>query len=167
MDSATYTRLSKHCSFKEHNREQAEDLLHDSILLSLEKNSYVPGFIFNTFKFKRKEAARAEYYKTKIYSEFAIQNYQAEPSIEGKAIDYNEALKTLYTFLETKFRYSHISPSKRVESFLRMYVFKQSSNEISEDLKTSPASVRNMACVVRTIVKANPRLKDVVEILEL
>ena len=167
MDADTYKRLTKYSQFKEHNKEQAEDLLHDSILLSLEKKSYAPGYIVNTLKYKRKEAARDLFYQTKIYSEYATSCYLPLPAIEGKAIDYNEALNKLYTYLQSKFRYSHITPSKRVESFLRMYIFKQSSNEISEDLQTSPASVRNMACVVRTIVKSNPKLKDIVDILEL
>jgi len=167
LDADTYKRLTKFSQFKEHNKEQAEDLLHDSILLSLEKKSYAPGYIVNTFKYKRKEAARDLFYQTKIYSEYATSNYLPISAIDGKALDSNEALNRLYKYLQYKFRYSHINASKRVEAFLRMYVFKHDTKDISLELNTSQASVRNMACVVRNIVKDNPKLKDVVEILEL
>lgn len=141
-----------------------EDVFHDSIVLALEKNKYSPDYVMGCFKYLKRTFLRDEEIVRRKNDFFYFDETPGidSPSNYGEAVDTIKAIEILTKAVKKRFSYR--KKSNRVDAFIKFYLWKEDAALVAKELKSTPASVRN---VCYDTVKKLSENKNLLPYLEL
>lgn len=145
MNEKSYQKLLNYANYKTKNKQVAEDILHDSIVTALTKKNNKVSFIARVFDNHRRTYVRNNKIRTKNEAFYYIDELlNPVPTIMyGEALDIFKAITILTKSVKKKFSYR--KKSKRVEAFIRFYLWKEDAEDIAKDLKSTAVSIRNVS----------------------
>lgn len=168
MNKKSYDSLYRYCKYRTKNTQLAEDLLHDSIVVALEKKvNKLPTFVSKTFKFNLITHLRTKDLETRNYNLFAVDTSIPSPIMYGEAIDMIKAVNILTAAVKKKFNYfKSKDSSKRVEAFIRYTLWKESPEEVAKALGSSSNSIINMCSSTVQLLYKDKNLVPYLDIIK-
>lgn len=165
MNEKSYRSLLNYAKYKIKHTEEAEDILHDSIVTALEKKQNKSSFIARTFDYHRRTFFRDSKIKLKNETFYYVDETLTPETrvISGEALDITKAIKVLTENVKKKFSYR--KKSKRVEAFIRFYLWKENAKDIAKDLKSTAGSIRNVSYDTAKKLAEDKKLLPYLEIL--
>lgn len=164
MDAVDYKRIRKYCARQAYDTQVGEDVLHDSIVTALEKNRYDLGYIIGCFKYRKRTFFRDSSIQRRNEEFYYLDETpnRSSPTNYGEALDTVKAIEILTTAVKKRFSYR--KRSNRVDAFIKFYLWKEDAALVAKELKSTPASIRN---VCYDTVKKLSENKNLVPYLEL
>lgn len=165
LDAIDYKRIRKYCARQAYDTQIGEDVFHDSIVLALEKDKYDIGYIIGCFKYMRRTFFRDEAIRNRNEEFYYLDETpnRNSPTNYGEALDTIKAIEILTSAVKKRFSYR--KKSKRVEAFIRFYLWKEDAVSVAKKLKSTPVSIRNVSYDTAKKLAENKKLKPYLELV--